>query len=128
MKLQAGRLRGAWRRWSATEDELEAENLQAQVTANGCTAVRACGDRQVVRVRGVIRSVEISSQQGAPTLEIEMYDGTGVVCLIFLGRQRIAGLDTGRSLIACGRLSTSADRSVMYNPKYELLPSDEAVG
>lgn len=59
---------------------------------------------------------------GVPTLEVELYDGSGTVTLVFLGRRRIRGIEPGRSLVARGRLTTRAGRPTLYNPAYELRP------
>jgi hypothetical protein len=55
-----------------------------------------------------------------PTLEAELYDGTGTVSLIWLGRRRIAGIEPGRTLVVRGRISKQGPRRVIYNPWYEL--------
>ncbi len=60
---------------------------------------------------------------GVPTLEAELYDGTGTVTLIWLGRRRIRGIDCGRSLIARGRMTEHEGRPTIYNAAYELRPS-----
>jgi hypothetical protein len=76
-------------------------------------------------VSGTIRSVTLKSLAGAPSLEADVYDGTGSVTAVFLGRRQIAGIQTGRSIVLRGRLTTSDDnRQTIFNPRYELLPSD----
>ena len=55
-----------------------------------------------------------------PTLEAELYDGSDVVTLVFLGRRSIAGIEPGRQLTARGRIAIRDDRKVIYNPYYEL--------
>ena len=60
---------------------------------------------------------------GVPTLEAELYDGTGSVLLVWLGRRRIGGIECGRSLTARGRLTVHDGRPTLYNAEYELRPT-----
>ena len=60
---------------------------------------------------------------GVPTLEAELYDGTGNVTLVFLGRRRIRGIEPGRSLVARGPAHHPRGRPTLYNPSYELRPT-----
>jgi len=57
---------------------------------------------------------------GVPTLEAELYDGTGTVTLVWLGRRRIRGIDPGSSLVARGRLTMRDGKVTLFNPQYEL--------
>lgn len=105
---------------------LEAEELQDQVEELGATPVNACPNRLNVCVTGTIRSVTLKSLAGAPSLEAEVYDGTGAVTAIFLGRRRICGIEAGRSIVLRGRITDrEGDRSI-YNPRYELLPASQS--
>jgi hypothetical protein len=67
--------------------------------------------------------VTLQPRAGVPALEAELYDGSGVLTLIWLGRRRIGGIDCGRKLTATGRIATMEGRRVMFNPQYELLPA-----
>jgi hypothetical protein len=112
-------------RLTCDESVLEAEELQDQVEEVGATPVSACSSRGNVCVTGTIRSVTLKSLAGAPSLEAEVYDGTGSVTAIFLGRRRICGIEAGRSIVLRGRITErEGDRSI-YNPRYELLPASQ---
>jgi RecG-like helicase len=115
-------------RFTATDDELEAEELRDQVTAAGAKPVDACSDRESVRVAGTIRSVTIRSRAGSPSLEAEVYDGSGTLTVVFLGRRRIVGIETGRSVAVYGRLTFHGSRPTMFNPRYEFLSAEAGVG
>ncbi|WP_396230783.1 OB-fold nucleic acid binding domain-containing protein, partial [Frankia sp. EI5c] len=58
----------------------------------------------------------------APSLEVDLYDGSGTVTLVFLGRKHIAGIEAGRSVKASGRVVLRDERTTIFNPRYELLP------
>ena len=55
-----------------------------------------------------------------PTVDAELFDGTGSVHLVWLGRSRIPGIEPGRQLLARGRISEHAGVKVIFNPWYEL--------
>ena len=119
-----GLLRRAVRRLTAETSELDDEHLQRQAEDVGAKPVAACVDRTPVTVAGTVRSLTIRPRAGTPALEAELYDGSGVVTLVFLGRRTIAGITAGRQLRAFGRISPNEGRRLMFNPRYELLSSD----
>jgi len=118
-----GRFRRALHRFTAGEDELEAQDLQVESAAAGATAVVQCSVGREVCIAGTLRTVMLRPLAGVPTLEAELYDGTGTVTLVFLGRRRIRGIDPGRLLVARGRLTKREGQATLYNPAYELRPS-----
>lgn len=119
---EGGRLRKAMRRLTAQTHELDAEELQRRAEHAGAQPVAACVDRMPATVFGTVRALTIRPRAGTPALEAELYDGSGVVTLVFVGRRTIAGIEPGRRLRATGRVTTNEGRRVMFNPRYELLP------
>jgi hypothetical protein len=115
-----GVLRRALHRLAADEGELQAEELQEDTAAVGATPVSRCGARDIVTVFGVLRMVTLRPRGGVPTLEAELYDGSGSVYLIWLGRRRIRGIEPGRQVVARGRIAVHEGRRTIYNPDYEL--------
>jgi hypothetical protein len=75
-----------------------------------------------VRVAGTLRTVTLRPRGGVPALEAELYDGSGIVELVWLGRRRIAGVEPGVQLIARGRLTMFDGKQTIFNPLYDLLP------
>lgn len=112
-------------RLTAGDDVLDAQDLQVGAEQAGATAVARCPLGNQVCVAGTIRAVLLAPRAGAPTLEAELYDGSGSVTLIFLGRRRIRGIEPGRSLVARGRITSHEGRRTLYNPAYELRPAGE---
>jgi hypothetical protein len=110
-------------RLTCDESVLEAEELLGQVEEVGATPVKACAARRNVCVTGTIKSVTLKSLAGAPSLEADIYDGTGSVTAIFLGRRRICGIETGRSIVLRGRITEREEQRIIYNPRYELRPA-----
>ncbi len=122
---EGGPLRRLLRRLSADETDLRAEELQDSVVELGATPVTNCGNRQRVCVAGTLRTVTLRPRAGEPALEAELWDGSGTVNLVWLGRRRIAGIEPGRTLLARGRLSVTDGRRYLFNPVYELRASRE---
>jgi RecG-like helicase len=116
-------LRGAFRRLVASDSSIEAEHLQKQIREEGATAVTACREGREVCVAGTVRAVRLAPLAGAPTFEVDLYDGSGTVRLVFLGRRTVAGIAAGQTLVAHGRMTKRDNRSTIFNPRYELVPS-----
>jgi hypothetical protein len=116
----------SWRRrlgfWLVSEEQVAADALRDEAARVGATTACDCQDRQVVSVHGLLRSVTLQPHDGSPALEAEVYDGTGVVTLVWLGRRRIPAVECGRSVTATGRVLVHDGRRVIYNPTYELDP------
>lgn len=102
---------------------VEADELQNAAQTLGCIPIAEAPLAVPVRVTGAIRSLTLRSRAQVPALEVDLYDGSHTVTLIFLGRRAIRGLTPGRRLIARGRVTRRRSGLVMYNPTYELLPA-----
>jgi RecJ-like exonuclease len=113
-------LRRFFERLTASEQELEAEELQRDVAKSGAIPAGQCQRGQVVSVSGRLRTVAYTPRTNLPTLEADLYDGSDVVTLVFLGRRSIAGIEPGRQLTARGRIAIRDGRTDIYNPYYEL--------
>jgi hypothetical protein len=113
-------LRRLFKRLTASEQELEAEELQRDVANSGAVPAGDCRRGQFVSVSGRLRTVAYTPRTNLPTLEADLYDGSDVVTLVFLGRRSIAGIEPGRQLTARGRIAIRDGRKVIYNPYYEL--------
>jgi RecG-like helicase len=121
VSIEGGRFRRAVRRLASEDSELEADDLQRQAVDAGATTVATCQERQQVTVLGTVRSLTLRPRAGTPSLEVELYDGSGTVTLVWLGRREIAGVSPGRQLRATGRITTNGSRRVIFNPRYELV-------
>jgi RecJ-like exonuclease len=111
------------RRLASSNAELESEELQRNVRQEGAVPIRTCEDRQQVSLTGSISTVTITPRAGHPALEVELRDGSGAVTLVWLGRRQIPGIDPGRTLKIWGRISCHEGKRLIYNPRYELLPT-----
>jgi hypothetical protein len=118
-----GRLRRVLSRLTEDQDSVDAAAERDVATGSGGEPIATCADRCVVTVSGTLRAVTLRPRAGVPALEAELWDGTGVLLLVWLGRRRIAGISPGRRLTATGRVSTADGQRVVFNPRYELKPA-----
>jgi hypothetical protein len=109
-------------RFAASREELEAQELQEDAQEVGGTPIRRCQDREEVTVSGTLRTVTLRPRAGIPALEAELYDGSGTLAVVWLGRRQILGVEPGRNMVVHGRVSINDGRRVMFNPRYELRP------
>ncbi len=114
------RLKRAFKRLAASPAELEADDLRQESQQSGCVRIDNAGDRDVVTVFGHVKCVSLAPRAGAPTLEADLYDGSAMLTLVWLGRRKIAGIRPGVELVATGRVSHHDGRRVIFNPRYEL--------
>lgn len=117
------------RRWNRLVDRVlpsagtvEADELREQSKDRSATAVCDAPLAVPVTVCGTIRAVTLRPHGQIPALEADIYDGSGALTLIWLGRRSIRGINPGRTLTGTGRITQRGDRRVMFNPLYELLP------
>jgi hypothetical protein len=117
---QPSRFSRLMRRLTASEAELDAEELQRDSAESGSMPAARCRRGQFVSVTGRLRTVVYTPRTNLPTLEAELYDGSDLITLVWLGRRHIAGIEPGRAITAKGRIAVRDDRKVIYNPFYEL--------
>lgn len=118
---EKSRLRRTISRWADTGDQ-HARDMRRAYAEKGVDAIGDAPDRERVRLHGTLRTVTLRPRGGVPALEAELYDGTGTLTVIWLGRRRIAGIEPGRSLQLQGRIGRQEGQRIMFNPRYELMP------
>src|SRR5688572_1184774 len=116
MATRSGRLRSSLNRWASSGTRDDRELRDSSVKA-GCLPLSEAEDRQRGLVRGVLRTVTLRPRGGGPALEAELYDGTSVLTVIWLGRRRIAGIGPGRAIEVQGRIGRQQHARVMFNPR-----------
>lgn len=103
--------------------DIDSAKLRDDLELIGARAASECIVGQSVKVRGTIRAIRVRPQGSVPMVEAELWDGTGYITLLWLGRRQILGLTTGRILLVEGRISRGPKmQPAIYNPRYELLP------
>lgn len=112
-------LRQGISRW-ASHSRDEARELRRTTEAAGLISIGEAPDREKVLLQGTLKTVTLRPRGGVPALEAELYDGSGTLTVIWLGRRRIGGIFPGRQIRIEGRIGIHNDTRIMYNPRYEL--------
>ncbi|MDQ1744023.1 MAG: hypothetical protein QOE23_2362 [Pseudonocardiales bacterium] len=89
-------------------------------TSTGRTAIGSAVWKQQVRIEGEVRVVRAGTAAGR-SLEVQVFDETGGIQLLFFGRTAIAGIVPGARLRACGRVGEYKGHLALANPRYELI-------
>jgi DNA/RNA endonuclease YhcR with UshA esterase domain len=86
----------------------------------GITAIGAATWRQKVTVQGRVKAVQLGGTAGR-SLEVQLFDDTGGLRLLFMGRTHLPGLTCGALVRATGRVGQYRGHLAIANPRYELL-------
>ncbi|WP_280209217.1 OB-fold nucleic acid binding domain-containing protein [Nocardia cyriacigeorgica] len=116
----SGYFRRLGRRLTEDIDQLDAEELAETADASGACLASECRRGDEATMLGRLRSVEACPQSAGASVQAEFYDGTDAITLVWIGRKRIPGIESGRRIMVRGRVGDGDGRKVMYNPYYEL--------
>ncbi|ONM47731.1 OB-fold nucleic acid binding domain-containing protein [Nocardia donostiensis] len=119
-KLATGYFRRLGRRLTEDIDQLDAEELAETADASGACLASECRRGDEATMLGRLRSVEACPQSAGASVQAEFFDGTDAITLVWIGRRRIPGIETGRRIMVRGRVGDRDGRKVIYNPYYEL--------
>ncbi|HEX9031869.1 MAG TPA: amino acid permease [Streptosporangiaceae bacterium] len=111
------------RRELPVRERLHAQALQAEVADVSATPIGDVTDRQQAVVTGTLRAVTVRPRGNSPALQADLWDGSGSLTLIWLGRRDIPGIEPGRRLLAKGRITQHRGVRTIFNPVYELRAS-----
>jgi RecG-like helicase len=101
--------------------EVEAEEIIAHSKQAGASEISGLHSGEVAEVQGVVRCVIHQPADATPQFKFEVYDGTGVLCVTFMGRSSIVGIDPGIEIRLQGRVTKDNKNLTMFNPKYTLI-------
>lgn len=110
-----------------TEDlgEADAKVIADESRAAGARSADQCCRGEEVTMHGELRSVQTCSKAAKTGVKAEFFDGSDIVYLKWLGRNRIPGIEPGRTVTVRGRLGEYEGHKVIYNPYYELYDAEE---
>lgn len=105
-----------------SQSQLESEELAVECSRPGCTPIAQVQARAAYSVTGTVHSIAVIPSDQAPELHIELFDGTGILDVIWMGRREIEGIRTGAFLTLTGRVTMVDGRRTIFNPGYQMLP------
>jgi amino acid transporter len=103
---------------------LDAECPPQAVESGTPIPIKSVRWRNRATLEGRVRSVYVGPVSGSPALEAELYDETGGITLVFLGRRTIPGIEPGARMRVEGMVGEMEGYLAMSNPSYVLLPRD----
>jgi RecG-like helicase len=77
--------------------------------------------RDRVRLAGVVRRITVRPLEGHESLEALLYDGTGEVTVVWMGRRTIPGLDLGTRVVVEGLIADQRGERRLVNPSFEFV-------
>ena len=117
-----GALRRLTDRLTRSSHEIEAAELRQESSdLDGVVHIGKAPQRTTVTVCGQVRSVTLRPREETPALDVEVWDGSDSLHLVWLGRRRIAGIVPGIKIQATGRITTRRKVLTMFNPAYEIV-------
>jgi hypothetical protein len=93
--------------------------------ADGTTPIAEATWREKVTIEGHVRSVQLGTAAGR-SLEVQVFDESGGLRLLFMGRTQIPGVECGAVLRATGRVGEFRGHLAIANPQYELVNTHPA--
>ena len=105
-----------------TTETLQAAELQADAANVKATPIAQTHDREIAVVSGTLRAVTARPRGNSPAVQADLWDGSGSVTLVWLGRRQIPGVEPGRRMVVKGRIATIRGAQTIFNPDYELRP------
>jgi hypothetical protein len=120
-----GSLRAKLSRAVAAPHELDSEALKSRVESIGAVPIAQATPGSAYVLSGVLTSITVHPPGSTHGLEAELFDGTGRIRVVWMGRGRIGGISPGRSLTVEGRLVAGRLLPTMFNPRYSLWPRGE---
>lgn len=118
---RSGVLRRLTERVSRTSDELYSDDLKRESSDLGALHIADLQPRTLATVSGEVRAVTLRPRNDVAALDVEVWDGTEALHLVWLGRRRIAGITPGIKIAATGRITQQRGVLTIYNPAYEIL-------
>jgi hypothetical protein len=114
------RVRRFFRRMAESDEQRYAEEIEAWAARiPGTIRIRDAATRSHVRLAGVVRRITVRPLEGHESLEALLYDGTGEVTVVWMGRRTIHGLNLGTRLVVEGMLAEQRAERRVVNPVFE---------
>jgi amino acid transporter len=92
-----------------------------ETSPDGITRIADVVWRRRVTIEGRVTTLRVQPAKGSHSLECVIEDGTGAMSVVFSGRRRIGGIETGTRLRAHGTAAIHKGRLAIFNPIYTLL-------
>ncbi len=103
---------------SAEEIQNARENADWEVSSK----VSDVRERQQVCLYGVLRSVTYPASAASGSFAATLFDGTGSIEVVWLGRKNVPGIKPGIRLAVQGMVISRANGLCVINPSFQISP------
>lgn len=113
-------LRRFLRRMNESDEERLAEEVRAWAASiPGTIRIADVELRKRAKLAGIVRRITILPVEGLEALETVLWDGTGEITAVWLGRRSIPGLALGSRLVVEGVVGIDRGERRIVNPTFE---------
>lgn len=114
------RFRRFLRRMAESDEDRYADEIMAWASAiPGTVRIKDVDPRNRAKLAGVVRRITVRPLEGHESLEALLWDGTGDVSVVWMGRRSIPGLSLGTRLVVEGMVADQRGRRRIVNPSFE---------
>ena len=107
-------------RVTESDEQRYAEEIEGWAgSVPGTVRIRDAMPRSHLKLAGVVRRITIRPLVDNESLEALVYDGTGEVTVVWMGRRTIPGLRLGTRLVVDGVIAEQRGQPRMVNPTFE---------
>lgn len=110
-------------RLTQTDEERLGEEIRGWASSiPGVVPIAEAPTRSRVKLAGVVRRITVRPIEGSESLEVLLFDGTGEVAVVWMGRRSIGGLSLGTRVVVEGVITEQRTRRKVVNPSFEFMP------
>ena len=121
---KVSKLRTWLRSFYASDEELAAYELSKQAEIRGSTLIEEIDRGKPIQVTGVVKSATVRPNTQVPTYEVEVFDGSGSLTVIWQGRKHVTGVEPGTRIEVEGRITFISGKPCLHNPVYKILSKE----
>jgi hypothetical protein len=112
--------RRLFHRMTESDERRYAEEIEAWAArVPGSVRIRDAEARARSRLAGVVRRITVRPLEGHESLEALLYDGTGEITVVWMGRRSIPGMSLGTKLVVEGMVGEQRGERRLVNPTFE---------
>lgn len=109
-----------------SREDLEARDEKAAASQRGTVPVNTLQERKRVSLYGVLRSVTYPPAQGNGSFVATLFDGTGSIDIVWLGRKEVPGVVPGAHMHVQGVVVRHRGTLCVMNPSYQIVTNEKA--
>ncbi len=112
--------RRLFRRLAESDEQRLADEVETWAArVPGTVRISEAPTRDRVRIAGVVKRITVHPEQGFEALEARLFDGTGEMSVVWMGRRSIPGLTLGTRIVVEGVVGEQRHGRRMVNPRFE---------